>query len=66
MKRKKISKREKEILSLISQGLTAPLIAQKLNLSEHTVKTHRKNMKKKLNVKTLAEMVSLAITKNVA
>jgi DNA-binding NarL/FixJ family response regulator len=43
-----LSSRELEIIHLIAEGMTNPEIAEKLFLSIHTIKTHRKNMIKKL------------------
>lgn len=43
-----LSPRETEILHLITEGLPNKDIAEKLFLSVHTVKTHRKNIIKKL------------------
>ncbi len=49
---KKISKRELEILRLISEENTTNEIAKKLFISKATVDSHRKNLLKKLNVKS--------------
>lgn len=43
-----LSQRETEIVNLVTEGLTNKEIAEKLFLSIHTVKTHRKNIIKKL------------------
>lgn len=43
------SDREKEIILSMEKGLTNKDIATKLNISEHTVATHRKNILKKAN-----------------
>jgi DNA-binding NarL/FixJ family response regulator len=56
-----LSKREKEILQLITEGLTNPEIAEKLFVSHFTVDTHRKNLLAKLNVKNTASLVRVAI-----
>jgi DNA-binding CsgD family transcriptional regulator len=48
----KLTKREIEILKLIAKGTTNEIISQKLFISEETVETHRKNIKRKLNCKT--------------
>jgi DNA-binding CsgD family transcriptional regulator len=56
----KISKREKEVLALISVGLSARLISEKLNISILTVDTHRKNLLKKLNLHNIAALASFA------
>ncbi|NJL74070.1 MAG: response regulator transcription factor [Saprospiraceae bacterium] len=56
-----LSKREKEILSLISQGQTSQAISQNLYISKHTVETHRKNILRKLNFTTSTELVKFAV-----
>jgi DNA-binding NarL/FixJ family response regulator len=45
-----LTRREKEILQLLSEGMTSQEIAGKLFLSSYTVDTHRKNMLQKFNV----------------
>ncbi len=45
-----LTRREKEILQLLSEGLTSQEIGNKLFLSNYTVDTHRKNMLQKFNV----------------
>jgi len=54
----KVSERELDVARLIAQGLNSEHIAQKLFLSEHTVKTHRKNILEKLNLNNTAELVN--------
>ena len=56
-----LSPREKEIIHLIAEGLPDNAIAQKLFLSFHTIRTHRKNITKKLgfSLKNAAELVWL-------
>lgn len=56
-----LSPREIEILQLIAKGLIAKEIAGRLNLSPHTVYTHRKNIMKKLNLNTSSELVLYAV-----
>lgn len=58
-KKFKLSNREIEIIGLIRSGHTTPEIASKLFLSIHTVTTHRKNILHKLNVRNIAEMLTL-------
>jgi len=60
-KRMNLSKREREILILICQGLTSQNIAKELFISKHTVETHRKNMLRKLNVNSSMELVRFAV-----
>ena len=55
-----LSEREIEIIGLITDGLSSKAIADTLFLSIHTVNTHRKNILKKLNVKSSSELVNYA------
>ena len=56
-----LSAREIEIVRLVASGLIAKEIAWKLNLSTHTVYTHRKNIMKKLKLGTTSELVLFAV-----
>lgn len=58
-----LSQREIEIVQLTSKGLVAKQIAQFLNISTHTVYTHRKNILQKLQVKNSSELVLFAVNK---
>ena len=60
----KISKREKEILSLIIKEHTAQEIANMLFISLHTVETHRSNLMSKLGVRNSAGLVRVALENN--
>lgn len=55
-----ISKRELEILKLISNGFSSKQIAERLHISLHTVNTHRQNMLQKANASSSGELVGLA------
>jgi DNA-binding NarL/FixJ family response regulator len=55
-----LTRREKEVIELIAEGMTNNEIAQKLFISVSTVDTHRKNILSKLNAKNTAELVKLA------
>jgi len=59
-----LSPREIEIITLIAEGNTNALIAEKLFISTHTVNTHRKNIMGKLGVKNTAGIVMYAIREN--
>ena len=59
-----LTRREIEILRLVTDGLTAPEIADKLHLSQLTVESHRRNLMTKLKAKNVASLVKLAMTKN--
>ena len=56
-----ITKREKEILSLIAEGLTNNQIAEKLFISPLTVDSHRKNLLTKLQVNNTASLIKQAV-----
>jgi DNA-binding NarL/FixJ family response regulator len=57
----KISKKEREVLKYITEGLSSQEVAEKLNLSVRTVSNHRANILRKTNVKNTAELVRLAV-----
>jgi len=56
-----LTMRECEILRLIASGLSAKQIATRCHISDKTVRKHRSNMMKKLNVHKTAELVNYAI-----
>lgn len=56
----KLTLREREVLILLAKGECAKRISNKLNISESTVISHRKNMLKKLNVHSTASLVNFA------
>ena len=59
-----LTEREKEILKLMAEGLANADIAQKLVVSQSTVKFHVSNVLSKLGVTTRTEAVSLALKKH--
>ncbi|GAA3950290.1 response regulator transcription factor [Pedobacter ginsengiterrae] len=56
-----LSEREIEIIRMVVNGMTSAEIADKLFLSEHTVKTHRKNIFRKTGINTVSQLTSFAI-----
>lgn len=54
-----LSSREIEIIKLVVNGFSNPEIAEKLFISEFTVKTHRKNIYQKTNVNNVADLIKL-------
>jgi DNA-binding NarL/FixJ family response regulator len=60
-KRLSLSRREQEILELISKGLSSQGIGKTLYISKHTVETHRKNILRKLDFNTSTELVKFAV-----
>lgn len=57
-----LTRREKEVLNLIAEGMTNNEIAQKLFISTTTVDTHRKNLLEKLNARNTAALIKLSIS----
>ncbi len=55
-----ITRREKEVLLLIAEGLTNHEIGDKLFISTTTVDTHRKNLMAKFEVKNTAALIRMA------
>lgn len=59
-----LSEREIEIIQCLADGKNTKAIAEALFISEHTVKTHRRNIMQKLRVKTSAELIKLAMERD--
>ena len=57
----KLTTREQVILSYVARGLSSKEVARTLNISFRTVDAHRRNIKAKLNIESLAEMVRYAV-----
>ena len=55
-----LTKREKEIIKLFAEENTNSMIAEKLFISEHTVESHRKNIFRKTNAKSIVGLVKYA------
>jgi DNA-binding CsgD family transcriptional regulator len=56
-----LSERELSILKLVATGNTNNEIAERLFISTHTVMTHRKNITRKLGIKTVSGLTVYAI-----
>ena len=56
-----LSPREFEVLQLITKGHKTVQIADELNVSVHTINSHRKNILKKLNLKSPTELIVYAM-----
>lgn len=56
-----LAAREREILQLVAEGHSSGEIAQRLGISLSTVETHRRNIMKKLDVHSVAELTKYAI-----
>ena len=55
-----LTRREKEVLGLIAEGMTNNEIAQQLFISSTTVDTHRKNLLTKFDAKNTASLIRMA------
>ena len=55
-----LSAREREIMALVTTGLMNKQVAAEVGLSEITVKIHRGNVMRKMNARTLADLVRMA------
>jgi DNA-binding NarL/FixJ family response regulator len=55
-----LTRREKEVLHWLNEGLTGPQIAEKLFLSHYTIESHRKNLLQKFNVGTTQLLLKTA------
>lgn len=61
----KLTQREKEVLGCIVNGLSYKMVADKLNISYETVRTHIKKIYEKLHVASLTEVVAKAINQKI-
>lgn len=59
-----LSNKEKEVLSLILEGLSTQEISSKLFISINTVKTHITNIYRKLKIKGRKDLLKLAVNGN--
>ena len=62
--KKTLSARELEIVCLIAKELSNVEIAEKLFISKHTVETHRKNIFRKTEAKTIVGLIKYAYKNN--
>lgn len=59
----KLTSREIEVLQLIAEGRKNDYMSAQLNISKRTIEIHRKNVRKKLKLNTVAELTRFAIKK---
>jgi len=57
----RLTTREQVILSYVAQGKSSKEVAKVLNISFRTVEAHRRNIKAKLKIDTLAELIRYAV-----
>lgn len=56
----RMTKREREVIELIGEGLSNKEIAQRLNIAAHTVKSHVRNVMEKLTLHTRLQIAAYA------
>ena len=56
-----LTRREREILDRLVLGQANKVIAAELNISERTVESHRRNIKEKMKVRSLAELIQIVL-----
>jgi len=56
-----LSAREREVLRLVAEGVRTPAIARRLGITEATVEVHRRNVMRKLDLRTVAELTKYAV-----
>lgn len=56
-----LSSREREVLQLIAEGLSTRDISERIHVSVKTVETHRQQIMRKLNAKSVAELTKIAL-----
>ena len=59
-----LSERERDVLILVAKGLANKEIAEQLNISIHTVMSHRKNITHKTGIKSVAGLTVYALLNN--
>ena len=62
---KKFSEKEIEIIKLLCDGLSVEQIAEKLNISENTVKHHKKKIFEKTDSNSLARLIKFALRQRI-
>lgn len=60
-----LGRREREVLQLLAEGLRTQEIADKLFISSGTVEVHRRNIMRKLDLHTVAELTKYAIREGI-
>lgn len=57
----RVTRREKQVIQLLSEGKTSLQIAEELSVSALTIDTHRRNLMQKFAVKNTAELIKAAM-----
>jgi DNA-binding NarL/FixJ family response regulator len=59
--REHLAAREREVLTLLTEGMRSSYIAQKLGIKTATVEVHRRNIMRKLNLHSIAALTKYAL-----
>lgn len=59
----KLSKLEKQLLSMLSEGKTSDEISVVIGTSSHTIRSYRRNLMVKFNAKNVTQLIAIAIKK---
>lgn len=62
----KLSNRERQVLQLVAEGHTSAMITDRLNIALSTVEVHRRNIMRKLNLHSVAELTRYAIRNDIS
>jgi DNA-binding NarL/FixJ family response regulator len=60
-----LARREREVLRLIAEGVRSPGIAERLHVSVGTIEVHRRNIMRKLGLRTVADLTKHAIREGI-
>jgi two-component system NarL family response regulator len=61
-----LTRREREVLSLLAEGLNSEQMAERLHVSTHTIRTHVQNVLDKLNLHSRLEAAAYAVRHGIA
>lgn len=60
-----LARREREVLRLIAEGVRSPAIAEQLHVTVATIEVHRRNIMRKLGLRSVAELTKHAIREGI-
>uniref|UniRef100_UPI003782F03B LuxR C-terminal-related transcriptional regulator n=1 Tax=Piscinibacter sp. TaxID=1903157 RepID=UPI003782F03B len=60
-----LGRREKAVLKLLAEGVRSSEIAERLNIAPATVEVHRRNIMRKLDLHSVAELTRYAVREGI-
>jgi len=57
----RLGARERQVLQMVAEGMTSTQIAENIHLAPSTIEVHRRNIMRKLNLHSVAELTKYAI-----